>query len=228
MEHRKTFNNNILIKLDKENDTVNGLFVDTTFDPDRHATVTGIIWGLPSHLYYSGEPNKGMPWKTQLEAKIGDGVIVYYLSIINALKPKEGRYIVENGERYVLIPYQFLYALVRDGSIIPINGYVLIEGIEDPSITREKERMAKMNMELIVLERRINNNVVFGRVKYIGIPNREYVDYGQSDRGVDVAVDDAVVIRKTNDVPLQYELHQQVNQGVKLFRVQRRNLLAKM
>jgi len=54
------------------------------------------------------------------------------------------------------------------------------------------------------------------------------VDEFQSDEGVDVAVGDTVVIRKTNDIPLQYDLHQQVNQGVKLFRVQRRNLLVKM
>ncbi|MBK5202114.1 MAG: hypothetical protein JJE45_00130 [Prolixibacteraceae bacterium] len=228
MDRKRTLNNLILIKLGKENDTVRGLFVDTTFDPERHTTVTGTIFGLPSHLYYSGEPNKGMPWQTPLEAKIGDGVIVYYLSIVNALKPKESRCIIEDGERFVLIPYQFIYAIIRDEKIIPANGYVLIEPIEDPAITHDKERMAKLNMELIITEKRNSKEVIYGRVKYAGIANRQYVDEGSSDEGVDIAVDDVVVIRKSNDIPLQYDLHAKIDGGAKYYRVQRRNLLAKI
>jgi len=228
METKQTLNNLVMIKLDKENDTVKGLFVDTSYEPERHTTVTGTIWGLPNHLQYTGKANLNMPWDTPLEAKIGDGVIMYYLSVVNALKPKESRYILEDGERFVLIPYQFLYAIIRDEKIIPINGYVLIQPVENPSITRERERMKALGMELIVGDKRNSNEVIYGRVKYLGTPNRRYVDENASDEGVDIAVGDVVVIRKTNDIPLQYDLHQKINQGVKLFRVQRRNLLAKI
>jgi len=228
METKRTLNNLVLIRLDKENDTVKELFVDTTFEPEKHCTVTGTIYGLPSHLQYTGKPNRGMPWESPLEAKIGDGVILYYLSVVNALKPKEGRHFIEDGERYVLIPYQFIFALVRDEKIIPINGYVLIEPCADPSIEEDKRRMSKLGLELIVTEKRSNSNVTYGVVRYVGIPNRRYVDEGSSDEGVDVSSGDTVIIRKTNDIPLQYDLHAKIDGGAKYYRVQRRNLLAKI
>jgi hypothetical protein len=222
-----------MVKLDAEYDSIklkNGteLYTDLTFEPERNATVTGKIWRLPSHLSYFNEPNRGMPWETPLEAKMGDGVILYYLSVVNALKPKEGRHFIEDGERFVLIPYQFIYCLVRDEKILPINGYVLIEPTEDPAITQEKERAAKLGLELIIGEKRNSKEVIYGRVKYLGIPNRRYVDENASDEGVDVAVGDVVVIRKTNDIPLQYELHAKIDGGAKYYRVQRRNILAKI
>lgn len=233
METKRTLNDFCLIKLDKENDSIrlkNGtdLFIDTTFDPERHTTVTGKIWGLPTHLTYFGIANKGMPWQTPLEAKIGDGVILYYLSVMNALKPKEGRHFIEDGERYVLIPYQYLFVLIRDEKIIPINGYCLIEPVEDPTITQEKDRMKKLGMELVVGGSRSSTNVTYGIVRYAGIPNRQYVDEGHTDEGVDIVVGDVVVIRRTNDIPLQYNLHQKINDGKALYRVQRRNILAKI
>jgi hypothetical protein len=169
-----------------------------------------------------------MPWETPLEAKMGDKCIFYYLSVINALKPQTHRYIIEGKDRYIFIDYQFIYALVRDGKILPVNGYVLIEAIEDPAITREKERMKALNMELVVTQRRSNNQVTFGKVKYTGTPNRQYVDDFISDEGVDVAVGDTVVIRKTNDIPLQYSLHAKLDDGASYLRVQRKSILAKI
>jgi len=233
MKPKLTLNNFIFIKLDPENTSVrlkNGceLFVDNTFEPEKHFTVTGEVYGLPSHLSYSGKPNLNMPWETDMEIRMHDKVIFYYLSVVNALKPATKRYIIEGNDKYVFIEYQYIYAVVRDDKIIPINGYCLIEPVEDPSITQERERMAKIGMEIVVLTRRLSNQVVYGKVKYVGIPNRNYVDEGVTDRGADVEVGDVVVIRKTYDVPLQYSLHQKVNDGVKLFRVQRRNLLAKI
>lgn len=233
METKRTLNNYCLIKLDSENDSIklkNGteLFIDTTFEPEKHVTVTGIIWGLPSHLLYSGEANKNMPWECPMEAKIGDGVIVYYLSLINALKPQNQRYILEGKDRFVFIEYQYIYAVVRGEQILPVNGYVLIQPIEDPAITEEKSRMKKIGMELVITERRLSNNVTYGIVRYAGIPNRRYVDENNSDEGVDISVGDTIVMRKTADIPLQYSLHQKVNEGKPLLRVQRRSILAKM
>ena len=234
METKRTLNGLVMIKLDPEYNAIklkNGieLYVDLSFEPERNATVTGKIWGLPSHLYYSGEPNKGLPWETPLEAKMGDGVICYYLSIVNALKPKEGRHFIEDGERYVLIPYQFIYAIIRDGKIYPVNGYVLIEPCENPEVTRQREVMKKIGLEMVETgDKRNSNEVIFGRVKYTSVPNRQYVDDNASDEGVDIAVGDVVVIRKTNDIPLQYELHSKIDGGAKYYRVQRRNILAKV
>ena len=164
MDHKRTFGNLVMIKLDPENTSIklrNGfdLYVDTSYEPEKHATVMGIVYGLPSHLQFTGKANKGMPWQTPLEIKMGDKVIFYYLSVINALKPENRRYVIEGSDRYILINYEFIYAIIRDDKITPVNGYVLIEPCEDPSITQERERMKKIGLEMVVLERRTNSQI---------------------------------------------------------------------
>jgi hypothetical protein len=222
-----------LIKLDPEYDSIklkNGfeLYVDLSFDPEKHATVTGEIYGLPSHLQYTGQPNVGMPWQTPMELKFGDTVIMFYLAVMNALDKRNPRYIVEGSDRYVMISYENIYACVRDGKVIPINGYVLVEPIENPAVTAERERMAKIGLKAIIARKDSAVNVVYSKVKYMGTPNRDYPDEGHTDDGVDIAVGDVIVSKKVSDIPLQYELHQRVNEGKKLFRIQRRNVFAKL
>jgi co-chaperonin GroES (HSP10) len=233
METKRTLNNFVFIKLDSENASIKlksgfELYVDRSFNPEKHAQVVGQVYGLPSHLQYTGQPNRGMPWLTDMEIRMGDKVILYYLSVINALKKENSRFIIEGEDKYIFVPYNTVYAIVRGEEIIPVNGYALIEPVENPDITRTRERVKALGMEYVETGRKISNEVTFGKIKYLGTANREYVDENQSDRGVDVAVGDTVVIRKTADVPLQYDLHQKVNQGVKLFRVQRRNIMAKV
>ena len=233
METKRTLGNLVFIKLDPDNTSIklkNGceLFVDNTYEAEKNATVTGEVWGLPSHLKYSGKPNLDMPWDCDMEIRMHDKVIIYYLSVINALRKENMRFIVEGEDKYVFVPYNTVYAIVRGDEVLPLNGYCLIEQVENPEITRTRERMKALGMEYVEIGRKVTNEVTFGKIKYLGKPNRAYTDEGQSDEGIDVAEGDVVVIRKTNDIPLQYSLHQKVNQGVKLFRVQRRNLLAKI
>ncbi len=233
MEPKKCLNNFCLIKLDPENTSIklrNGfeLYVDNSFEPEKNATVTGEVFGLPSHLKYSGKPNLDMPWLCDMELQMHDKVILYYLSVVNALNPRNKRYILEGEDKYIFVSYDNVYAIVRGEQVIPINGFCLIEPIEDPAITHERERMKALGMELVTMGRKISNQVTYGKIKYLGNPNRAYVEDFHSDKGVDVAVGDVVVIRKTADIPLQYELHAKINDGVKLFRVQRKNILAKM
>lgn len=231
MDHKRTFENHVLIKLDPENQSIKTksgfeLFIDTTFDPEKHAQVSGTVYGLPSELRYYGEPNKGMPWKTNMELRCGDKVIVYYLSIVNALRPEIQKYFTEGENKYVFIPYDKVFVKYGEGWITPINGYCLIEPALDPWVQKEKDRLAKINIELVRLEEKSNTHVCFGKVKYIGEPIREYVDDGMTDEGVDVKVGDMVVLKKISDIPLQYDLHQKVYDGKKLWKVQRRQILA--
>jgi hypothetical protein len=233
MDYKTTLNDLVFIKLDKENDSIrlkNGceLYVDCAFEPEKNASVTGTVYGVPSHLHYTGKVNIGMPWLCDMEVNYGDKVILYYLSVINALKPQNKKYIIEGKDRYIFVNYSSIYAVYGDNFVKPINGYCLIAPVEDPSITAEKERMKKIGMELIVGAKRNSKDVIYGKVKYLGKPNREYADKEQSDTGIDISIGDIVVIRKTADIPLQYELHQQVNDGKKLYRVQRKNIFAKM
>lgn len=233
MENKRTFNNFVMIKLDKENTSIKlksgfTLYVDNSFEPEKHCTVTGEVCGLPSRLEYTGEPNQGMPWLTDMELSYGDNVICYYLAIINALKPENRRYVLQGGDRFVFIPYSSIFAVYGEGFVKPINGYVLIEPSEDPWELDTKQRMAKLGLELVKLKTKSNTNVTFGVVRYAGKPNQEYVDEGNSDEGVNVVSGDKVVLRKISDIPLQYPLHAKIDGGKTFWRTQRKNILAKI
>lgn len=220
-----------MIRLDAENDHIklkNGsiLFIDTTFDMEKHATTTGTVCGMPSHLTYTGKPNVGMPWLTDMEIREGDRVICYYLAIINAFKPEQMRFFVRDNDRYVFIPYSSIFVAMRGDEIIPVNGYCLIEPCEDPFVADTKKRLEKLGLELVTLNTKSNTNVSFGVVRYLGKPNREYIDEGNSDDGVDVKAGDTVVLRKISDIPLQYPLHAKMDGGKTFWRCQRRKILA--
>ncbi len=222
----------VLIKLDPEYDSIkltNGmeLYIDTSFEKEKHTTVTGEIYGLPKKLEYYGIPNKGMPWLTDMELKMGDKVIIHYLSVIIATSPENRRIVFEGNDRYIWVPYDRLFITYSEKFIKPINGYCLIEPSDDPWWLETKQRLEKIGLEAVRLKEKNNTNVIFGKVKYLSVPNREYVDEGNTDEGVDVNVGDTVILRKISDIPLQYDLHAKIDGGAKYYRVQRRNILAK-
>jgi hypothetical protein len=226
----RTFGNQVMIKLDPENDHIkllNGekLYLDTTYDPEKHATVTGEVWGLPAKLQYTGKANNGMPWKIPMETKIGDRVVVYYLAVVNCFRPESYKVITEKNGRYVFVNYQNIFAIIRDGVIIPINGYCLIEPCENPEWIATKKRMAAAGLQAIRLSEKSNTDVVYGIVRYVGRPIEEYIG-GKTDDGIAVNPGDTVVMRRISDIPVEYDLHAKIDGGKKYWRVQRRQILA--
>jgi hypothetical protein len=233
MNFKQTFSNLVLIKLDKRNNSIkfkNGFdfLIDDTFDPEKHATVTGEIYGLPSRLSYTGKPNIGMPWLTDMELKMGDHVIIYYLSVIKAFSPETRRCVMEGEDRYIWIPYDKVFASYGEGFVRPVNGYVLMEPSEDLFVEEIRNRMKAVGLSYVPSGEKSNTNVSFGIVRYVGTPNREYVDEMNSDEGVDVKVGDKVILRKISDIPLQYSLHAKIDGGKPYWRTQRRNILARI
>ena len=226
-----TFANHVCIRLDAENDRIklkNGCELFIVQD-DKDVTVSGVVAGLPSKLYYSGEVNNGMPWLCDMELRMGDRVIIYYLSVVNALKQETQKYFMKDGERFVFIPYSSIYAKVIDGKPFPINGYCLIEPCEDPYQISVAEKMKKIGLTYVgsMAPKRTNTHVVFGVVKYVSAPIKEYAG-GDSDEGVDVKAGDKVVMKKITDVLLQYETHSKIDDKKPYYRVQRRHIYAKV
>lgn len=228
---KMTFNDQVLIKLDPENDKIKmkSGFELYIVQEDKDITVTGTVCALPSHLSYTGKPNIGMPWLTNIEVKIGDEVIIYYLSILNALRTEMQKYFIRNDERYVFVPYSSIFAKVEDNKPIPVNGYCLIEPVDDPVNVRIDERLKAIGLVSAVPRRKkTNNQVVWGKVAYTSKPNKEYAGGAGSDRGVDIEIGDIVVMKKISDVLMQYELHQRVDEKQTYYRVQRRYIYAKI
>jgi hypothetical protein len=232
MNKKLTFGNQVLVKLDETNDSINlkngfKLYVDNTYEVEKHTVVTGEIFGLPIILNYTGQANKGMPWDCDMELRMGDKVICYYLAVINALKPESQKCYIDGDDKYVLIKYEHIFCKYDIGFVKPINGYVLVEPADNPVVEAEKARMKAIGMDLVVLKTQSSTDVSYGKVKYVGEPNRAYVDGGYTDEGVDIKPGDIVVLKKINDIPLEYDIHAKVDGG-RLWRVQRRNILGKL
>ena len=225
MTIREMCANRVIVKLDPENDRIGKLFIDTSFEPEKHITVTGEIAAIPKSLYFTGNPN-GMEWETDLEVKVGDRVVVYYMAVVNALARESSSVVIEDGVRYIPVRYQNIYAILRENEVIPINGYCLVEPIDSDEIKGIKNRLAAQNLILPEKERKSNHDVVYSRVVYLGKPNKRYINKDATDETVDVKVGDQIVTSKITDIPLEYEMHRKVDKSRVLFRVQRRNILA--
>lgn len=230
MEAKKAIANNVCVKLDPANDmieTLSGLklVIDTSFEPEKHVVRIGTVEKTPENLVYHHKKS-GYPWKTTMELKEGDRVVMYFMAIQNCLAPEQKKCYRQGNDVWIFIKYHNIYAVIEDGNIHPINGYVLVEPVEDPAWLEKKARFEKMNMEIPDLRKPSKTHVSYGKIAYMGAPNEEYADDYKSDVGHDEKVGDTVVLKRIRDIPVEYEYHAKIDGGRKLYRVQRWDILA--
>lgn len=220
------FGNRVMVKLDPENEfiiTPSGtkLFVDTTFEPEKHVVRAGVVERIPRQLYFNDAP-----WTTDMEIKVGDRVYMYFLAIQNCLAPERKQYIREGQTVWIFIKYHNIYCVEREGKIIPINGYILVEPMEDPAWIQQKEKMGKIGLDAPDLRGLSKTDVTYGRIAYLGKPNISYKDDYKRDTECDVKQGDAIIMKKIRDIPVEYEYHAKIDGGRKLYRIQRHDILA--
>jgi co-chaperonin GroES (HSP10) len=213
-----------MIKLDPENNVVKtpgglSLYIDTDFEPEKHTVVTGTVEAIPPKLDW-----KQLPWKTEIEVQVGDRVVMYYMAVMNCMAKEQRRYIREMGRTYIFLKYSNIYAAIRDGQIIPVNGYILAEPIPDPWHEKFKNDALAKGIELVELETKSNKNVVFAKLVHVGKPIELYRDNYLCDDHIDVSQGDEVILKKVRDIPIEYEYHTTLNR--KLYRIQRHDILA--
>jgi hypothetical protein len=162
----------------------------------------------------------------------------------------------ENGEFYIFVKYEHVYIARRlvNGNfewggvdkkevkfkennnsefnvetIIPLNGYCIIEptGNEECEEIEKKLKKIGLRMPEYVMKK---NSVKYGIVKYVGKPNKEYWWNGKSardtDDGCDIKIGDKIIMRRSADIPLEYEHHASLEGRKRFFRVQRRYITA--
>ena len=228
IEQGKSAGNHVMVELDPENDHIKikdgKLYLDTSYEPDKHVTVTGRVKAVPTNLRFDPDNPSYMPWDTDMELREGDRVIIHYLAVMNCFRPEMKKYWIQDGKRIVFIQYRSIYCVIRNDEIIPINGYCLIEPMPDQYIESLKERADTAGLILAGMKEKNNKRVVYGKVAYTGIPNRRYFDSIYTDEGVDVSPGDKVVMRKISDIPTEFEYHAKIDGGRKLYRVQRRDI----
>jgi len=222
--------NHVVVLLDPENKfikTKSGieLYVDTSFEPEKHVVRTGTVIEAPTRLIYHHK-KPSYPWKTKPELNAGDRVVMYFMAIQNCLAPEQKKYTREGDDVYIFIKYHNIYAIIEEGNIRPINGYVLVEPLEDPAWLEKKERFEKMNLNLPDLRKPSKTEVTYGKIAYMGAPNEIYADDYKSDQFHDEKVGDTIIMKRIRDIPVEYEYHAKMDGGRKLYRMQRHDILA--
>jgi hypothetical protein len=230
IEIKQTLGNQVCVKLDQKNDVIETpsglrLIIDTSYEVEKHLTRLGEVIKAPTTLL---QRRSEIPWKTDIEIQDGDRVVMYFLAIQNCLAKEQKKYFRYGNDIYIFIKYHNIYARVRDGVITPINGYILVEPVDDPSEVAEKERLDKLNLTIIDSDKASNVDVVYGKIAHIGKPNEFYNHPFRSDDHYDLKMDDIVVMKRIRDIPVEYELHAKLDSGRKLYRVQRHDILAKL
>lgn len=219
--------NYVVVKLDPENDRIKlksgtEIFIDTSYDPGKHVVRTGEVVGLPLSLRGGGD----MPWDTDMELREGDRVVMYYLAVQNCLSKEQKKYYRKDGQTLIFIKYHNIYAAIRNGKIIPINGFVLAEPMEDPEWERVVADAKSKGIDLPDLRPPRFKEVTFGKIAYVGTPVKKYFGPHQSDDGVNIRPGDRVVMRRIRDIPVEYEYHAKLDGGKKYYRVRRPDILA--
>ena len=132
-------NNMVLVKPRIQNDRVicdSGveLFIDTTYEAEKHTNVVCDVIRVPNQLIFSRKYGNyvTMPHDVDMEVLPGDIAYCDYLAVQNAITNKfDGKGFIENGEIYILIHYQNIFMVLRDDFPIMCNGYVLVEPTYD-------------------------------------------------------------------------------------------------
>jgi hypothetical protein len=231
--------NTVLIRPTRSNDEIllagdKKLYIDTSFEPMKHAPTTGEVVGVPSQLYFSTKKNfhSSMDWDTDMELKVGDIATYHFLDIRVAIE--QGDYILCDGKFYFPIRYDRIFCAKRkvpkgnivipengnfvvDGKgrseVIMLNGYVLVKPVPQEIITIMK---LPQNVEG-------RHDARYGEVKFIGSPNKRYREsYPPDDNRLEIGM--LVLLDKVCDIKLEYDIHTSFDGEKKYFRVQRNNI----
>jgi len=170
--------------------TDGGIYVvgDQDFKPHFHAERWGYVYKTCDSLFYDYSVMDSLPWGTEIEVEVGDKVWFDFREALYA-------YTYEcEGEWYKILNYEFLrVAQQDDGTIVPLNGYILFEEYEEP-----KE-------STILLEDKKDDR--YAVAKYVGRPNSEYSLRVYNDN-IEVNDEDHVLFEDdTHCFPLESGLH---------------------
>ena len=214
----KVLFNHVLIRVDRENDELllsNGLklYLDTSYEKEKHFPRVGVVEQAPEMIYFDREePRRSCDFDTEVEIQKGDIVIFHYLAIENS-RARYASLKKHVDPKLDLIPYDTIFVAIREGKVIPVNGYVIVEPLDETFET-----------SLYIPDTARTFSKTKGVVRYISTPLNGYLEWPDMFDTDEIAVGDTVCYRAENCIPFEYDLHQQLDKGKKLFRMQRRDI----
>jgi co-chaperonin GroES (HSP10) len=201
------------------------LFIDTKFEPEKHRDIVCDVIQVPSQLIYSEKYGNyvTMPWDVDMEVRVGDVAYCDYLAIQNAMINKyDGKSFIHENELYLLIHYMNIFMVLRDGSPIMCNGYVLVEPTYDEYYMAVKKfnDLGLVAPDTVTEMKKVTQ---YGIVMYLGSRPRNYLNKDLAD--MELSIGDKVLFDKHADIPLEYEYHQTFMKETKLFRILRKDIM---
>ena len=194
------------------------LIVDTTYEPDKHNQVFGVVHTAPDDLYFDPkEMEFSVEYDIPMEIKKGDKIFYHYLQISTAIK--QDLVLNIGGKTHIFVRYDQCFCAMRGDQVIMLNGWMLLEpyGLEDV-LTSEVIKIRPGNRRPHPLK---------GKIAHIGTPVNKYLwSAHESDDHINVKSGDKVMFLPYSDIPLEYGIHQTLDQTY--YRVQRKDLLNKL
>lgn len=208
--------NEVVIKADRtDNDlflsTGEKVFIDNRYEKGKHMVRTGTVVHTPQNLHFEYFDPLSLEYDTQMELQVGDKVIFHQLAINYVKKEPYGL-----GPDEYPIKYDSFFCAIRNGEIIPVNGNVIVEPLKNEIVSKLVDPKLSVN---------------HGIVKYLGTPIKNYLmtpDGLWSDKGVDIKVGDHIMYGKADCVRLEFSLHQTIDKGTMLYRMRRKDIVAKL
>lgn len=130
---------------------------------------------------FTDEPQLGY-WKTEIEVKVGDTVIVNFKDSLDAKSLFDSQ-----GNEYRILKYYSLIVALRKKAIIPLNGYFLF--------TRLYEQIKVQSFHLEIPKTTYKFDPRVGKVEYVGTPVKYYYRSGGGDfdKGIDIKRGDNIM-----------------------------------
>lgn len=159
LQNVRPINNHILVEIitDLKNEEKSGIKLvgDPNFKQYKHVDRMGRVVRTPNKLVFSPHPmSNHMSWDTDMELKINDYVWFNHPAGYN------NDYIIVDGKKYQMIPYEDLIVAKREDNVICLNGNVIFDTYYTDRGWGDYEKVERV--------------YPVGRIRYMGKPNRRY------------------------------------------------------
>ena len=214
----RLLNNTVLVKLDDRPnwhyDSNGEKFIEAVHNVEhwRYSASSGTVVAVCDRL------TKEYDYGTTVEIRPDDKIIFSYMAI------RRDPHITENithsrkiGNDFI-INYNEVYCVVRDEKIIPVNGWLILEG--------EMEETSS-NKIIIPDAYKSRRSQMICTIKYLGTPNTHYnapMFKEEPPESNKWKAGQKVIIPKWKAIPLQNEEFSIVHTGLPLYRAQRKDL----
>jgi hypothetical protein len=215
-------NDQVLVKsaidtsLYKFKNTNTSIKLDRDFEPSMHSERVVEIVRVPEKISFSKDlGTSSLPWKTKMQLKVGDIAWVKSLSMIGSEYTNLTMLITEDNQKYFLLNYEDFFVAKREGKVICLNGYVLMQ----PNIEDIQEKFKNIIVPDIY---KGQGNTMSWKIKFTGERNSDYKDPSKEDFKNKLSVGDNVVVwRKRRPYLMEDPIHACFNGKEGYFPIQR-------